>query len=48
MVGDNLLTDIAGAKNAGIDSVFFNPGQIIHSTSVTYEISHLTALKNIL
>ena len=48
MIGDNLLTDIAGANNAGIDSVFFNPGQIIHSTSVTYEISHLTALKNIL
>lgn len=48
MIGDNLLTDIAGARNAGIDAVFFNPGKIVHTESVTYEISHLTGLKHIL
>ena len=48
MIGDNLLTDIAGALNTGIDSVFYNPGKLIHEVPVTYEISHLSALKDIL
>jgi YjjG family noncanonical pyrimidine nucleotidase len=48
MIGDNLLTDIAGAINTGIDSVFYNPGKLTHEVPVTYEISHLSALKEIL
>jgi putative hydrolase of the HAD superfamily len=48
MIGDNLLTDIAGALNAGIDSVFFNPKGDRYSAEVTYEIADLTELKNIL
>jgi len=48
MIGDNLLTDIAGAANAGIDSVFFNPKREKHSVSVTHEISDLSELKSIL
>jgi putative hydrolase of the HAD superfamily len=48
MVGDNLLTDIAGAKNASIDAVFFNPNQISHETKVNFEIERLTDLKNFL
>lgn len=48
MIGDNLLTDMAGAKNACIDSVFFNPAQIQHAASVNHEISSLKELKHIL
>jgi len=48
MVGDNLLTDIAGARNASIDTVFYNPGKISHFDAVTYEISSLKELLTIL
>lgn len=48
MVGDNLLTDMAGAFNAGIDSVFYNPKREAHQESVTFEINSLLELKSIL
>lgn len=48
MIGDNLLTDIAGAKNASIDTVFYNPDQISHTTEVKHEIRSLAELQNIL
>jgi YjjG family noncanonical pyrimidine nucleotidase len=48
MVGDNLLTDIAGAKNALIDTVFFNPLNKEHQESVTHEIASLPQLQLIL
>ncbi|MFN5170516.1 MAG: YjjG family noncanonical pyrimidine nucleotidase [Cyclobacteriaceae bacterium] len=44
MVGDNLLTDIAGAANAGIRSVFFNPQRARIPHAATYEISQLSEL----
>lgn len=48
MVGDNLLTDMAGARNAEIDHVFFNPNRITNEEQVTYEIHGLLELKDIL
>jgi YjjG family noncanonical pyrimidine nucleotidase len=48
MIGDNLITDIGGARNAAIDSIFYNPEKIAHQTSVKYEISCLSELKKIL
>ncbi len=48
MIGDNVLTDMAGAANAGIDSVFFNPLKAPHTSVVTYEIFDLLELKRIL
>ena len=48
MIGDNLLTDIAGARNAGIDTVFFNPKEAPHGSAVTHEIRHLRQLQGIL
>jgi YjjG family noncanonical pyrimidine nucleotidase len=48
MIGDNLLTDMAGAINAEIDTVFFNPAQAKHESTPTYEIAHLRALQTIL
>jgi YjjG family noncanonical pyrimidine nucleotidase len=48
MIGDNLITDIGGAKNASIDTVFYNPDQISHTTEVKHEIRSLAELQNIL
>jgi YjjG family noncanonical pyrimidine nucleotidase len=48
MIGDNLLTDIAGAHNAAIDAVFFNPDKVSHTTKVNHEIADLAELKSIL
>ncbi len=48
MIGDNLLTDIAGARNASIDAVFYNPEAVKHSEKVSHEIRCLSELQNIL
>jgi YjjG family noncanonical pyrimidine nucleotidase len=44
MIGDNLLTDIAGARNALVDTVYFNPDRITHEEDVTFEIHQLSDL----
>jgi putative hydrolase of the HAD superfamily len=48
MIGDNLECDVLGAYNAGIDQVYFNPDKRRHSAQITYEISCLSELKEIL
>ena len=48
MIGDNLVTDIAGAINASVDTVFYNPDQITHEVSVHHEITSLNQLRQIL
>lgn len=48
MIGDNLVTDIGGAQNASIDTVFFNPDRIAHDVAVKHEITSLAELQNIL
>ncbi len=48
MIGDDLLSDIQGARNAGIDQVFFNPAKIKHNQVVTYEINKLPQLLQVL
>lgn len=45
MIGDNLDTDIAGAVNAGIDHIYFNPtGEIKKSPVVMKEVQNLKEL----
>jgi YjjG family noncanonical pyrimidine nucleotidase len=44
MIGDNLVTDIAGARNADIDTVFYNPYATKHNDEVKYEIQSLKEL----
>jgi YjjG family noncanonical pyrimidine nucleotidase len=44
MIGDNLITDIGGARNATIDTVFFNPEEISHDDIVKHEIKFLNEL----
>jgi YjjG family noncanonical pyrimidine nucleotidase len=48
MIGDNLITDIGGARSASIDTIFFNPGKMAHDSIVNHEIGCLSELKNIL
>lgn len=48
MVGDNLITDIGGARNASIDTAFFNPERVTHDERVNYEIRTLGELCQLL
>ncbi len=48
MVGDDLETDMAGARNMKMDRAFYNPDKIEHSEDLTYEISDLAELRNLL
>ena len=48
MIGDNLLTDIGGAHNASVDTVFFNPHKISHEEKPHFEIHDLKQLMDIL
>lgn len=48
MVGDNLITDIGGAKNASIDAVFFNTEEVVHTETLHFEIRSLEELRTIL
>jgi len=45
MIGDNLQTDILGARNFGMDTVYFNPKKATHKAKVTHEIDCLSQLK---
>ncbi len=45
MIGDDLHVDITGAKNFGMDQVFFNRKMIPHHLKITYEINELKELK---
>ena len=47
-VGDNVHTDIQGAINAGMDHIYYNPEIKAHDFPVTYEVSCLKEIMNIL
>lgn len=48
MVGDNFMVDIVGARKVGMDQAYFNPDKLPYYEPVTYNISNLLELKNIL
>lgn len=48
MIGDDLDTDIAGARNLGMDQVYFNPEEKTHNDAVTFEIKDLNQLRQLL
>lgn len=48
MIGDNLVTDIGGARNAEIDGVLYNPEKISHQETPFREITSLSELLHIL
>ena len=47
MLGDNLDADIAGAMNAGLDTVFVNHANVESPIQPTYSIRHLKELEEI-
>lgn len=48
MIGDDLVTDILGAKQFGIDQIYFNPMGIEHNEEITYEVRSLLQISEIL
>jgi putative hydrolase of the HAD superfamily len=48
MIGDDLAVDILGARNVGMDQIYFNPQQKEHSEKITYEIASLDEIMRIL
>ena len=46
-IGDDLIVDIVGCQNCGIDGVFFNPLKEKHRESPKFEISCLSELKGL-
>jgi putative hydrolase of the HAD superfamily len=48
MIGDDLRTDIEGARNIEMDHVYYNPHRIDHSEDLHHEIADLLELKNLL
>ncbi len=47
MIGDNLETDIAGAANAGLDTIFVNHLKVETKSVATYTVYHLKELEDI-
>lgn len=48
MIGDNLDSDILGARNFGMDHIWFNPERKISPIPPTFEIQALHQLRNLL
>ncbi|GJM60165.1 MULTISPECIES: YjjG family noncanonical pyrimidine nucleotidase [Persicobacter] len=48
MIGDNFDTDIAGAKKAQIDHIFFNPTRKKHGKKIQHEVHDLIQILDIL
>ena len=48
MIGDDVEVDVLGAKEVGIDQVYFNPEGLEHSHDVTYEVRELPHLVDLL
>jgi YjjG family noncanonical pyrimidine nucleotidase len=48
MIGDTPETDILGGKNAGVDTVWYNPADDVSSIEPTYQIKCLKDLLNFL
>jgi putative hydrolase of the HAD superfamily len=48
MIGDDLKVDVLGAKQVGMDQIFYNTSGISHNEDITFEIRSLLELKYIL
>ena len=48
MIGDNWVADIMGAKQFGLDTIYYNPAGLIFEEKPTFDIRHLDELKSIL
>ncbi|MGJ1266744.1 YjjG family noncanonical pyrimidine nucleotidase [Sphingobacterium spiritivorum] len=46
MIGDNLDADVRGARNVGMDAIYFNPNQTQLPKDVSHSITDLSELKH--
>lgn len=47
-IGDSFKIDIEGAKNVGMEAIFYNPNKKEHTLSILGDVTHLKEIKNIL
>ncbi|MFP4024159.1 MAG: YjjG family noncanonical pyrimidine nucleotidase [Thiohalospira sp.] len=47
MIGDDIDSDIIGAKKFGLDQIYFNPERKVHAEDITHEIASLKELLEI-
>jgi len=47
MIGDNLTTDIKGARDFGLDQVYFNPSRAHHNEEILHEVQKLQEILGI-
>ena len=48
MIGDDLLVDVLGAEEAGMQGIYFNPNKNKHKLEIAHEIFCLSELMEIL
>jgi putative hydrolase of the HAD superfamily len=48
MVGDDIETDIIGARQFGMHQIYFNPERIPHNEAITHEVDSLLKITEIL
>lgn len=48
MIGDNIHTDIEGARNIGMDQIYFNPEKLTAPFVPSYTVSHLSEITSCL
>ena len=50
IVGDSLTSDILGGCNAGLDSIWYNPGRKVNSSEIqpTWETDSFAAIRQVI
>lgn len=48
MIGDSLKADVLGAIRSSIDAIYYNPEKSAHNEDITYEVTCLSQIMNIL
>lgn len=47
MIGDNLFTDVMGARNVGMEAIYFNPEKELHTENIQFEVNDLCEILDI-
>ena len=48
MIGDNLFADVRGAKNVGMEAIYFNPENEPHTENIQFEVNNLSEILDII
>ena len=47
MIGNNLFADVMGARNVGMEAIYFNPEKELHTENIQYEVNDLCQILDI-